>query len=61
MRTLKERSAAFEKSMEQANLTNLEFKDLPIIDVEAFLSCQDGGDRSKILSEAAKLESMKVA
>jgi hypothetical protein len=39
MRSLKERSAAFEKSMEEANLTNLEFKDLPIIDVEAFLSC----------------------
>ena len=56
MRSVKERSAKFEKSMEQANLANLEFKDLPIIDVEAFLNCED-----KALSEAAKLESMKVA
>ena len=46
--------------MKKAGLHDLEFKDMPIIDVKAFLNCEKTPDGQIILTEAAKLECLKV-
>jgi hypothetical protein len=45
--------------MQQAGIDDLKYENIPVIDVESFLSCFNGEDFE--LSEAAHKECLKVA